>query len=84
MAGSECPYCSKKTYYDRGSVSQCTKCGTTGWGWNRAVNPGSGKGFKCPNCEHFTLHQVMDIGKLHAVRRCSTCDYSIVVPAASS
>lgn len=80
MAGSQCPHCEQKTFYNEGAVSQCTKCGTTGWGWNRAVNPGSGKGFKCPNCEWNTLHQVVELNKNHAVRRCSTCDYSLVVP----
>lgn len=81
MPGSKCPYCEKSTYYVQGPVSQCSKCGTTGWGWNREVKKGkSGKGFTCPNCDKQTLHQVANVGNSHAVRRCATCDYSLVVP----
>jgi Zn ribbon nucleic-acid-binding protein len=80
MAGSQCPHCKQMTFFNEGPVSQCSKCGATGWGWNRAVNPGSGKGFECPNCERYTLHQVSNIGDKHALRRCSTCDYSLAVP----
>lgn len=82
MAGSECPNCKQRTFFNEGPVSQCSKCGTTGWGWNRSVKPGSGKGYICPHCDKQTLHQVIDIGDKHALRRCATCDYSLVVPSA--
>lgn len=77
MPGSVCPSCSQKTYYNNGAVKQCTQCHATGWGWNHVVEPGQGKGQKCPNCTKQTLHSVAEVGAL-TVRRCSTCDYSLV------
>lgn len=77
MAGSTCPSCNQRTFYDNGSVKQCTQCNATGWGWNKGIEPGQGRGQKCTNCAKMTLHAVANLGN-YTIRRCSTCDYSLV------
>ena len=84
--GSECPHCRKLTFHDKGGVSACSSCQAVGWSWQKAVKGvGKGKGNKCPNCGNQTLHRVGEAkspkGKyVHTIRRCGTCDYSLIEP----
>lgn len=85
--GAECPCCGKQSFHDTGSLSVCSFCNAVGWSWRKAVQGvGKGRGSKCPNCEKQTLHHVgaakSPKGKyVHAIRRCGTCDYSLIEPA---
>jgi hypothetical protein len=79
--GSLCPYCNKKTFHDSGSLSTCSVCGAVGWSWRKEVSKvGKGKGNKCPNCANQTLHSVGSLSSGQIVRRCGTCDYSLIEP----
>ena len=83
--GQKCPNpkCEKQTFMDKGGVLECTRCAAIGWGWNKPVKArGKGKGNKCPNCEVQTLHRITDVQGAE-IRRCSTCDYSLIIPAMS-
>ena len=80
--GNKCPHCGKLTFHDNGSVHECNKCGAVGWSWRHGVSEvGKGKGKKCPNCWDQTLHHVADL-EGRPIRRCGTCDYSLIEPAA--
>lgn len=84
--GAECPHCGKQTFHDNGSLSTCSYCNTVGWSWQKAVmEVGKGKGNKCPNCKNQTLHRVGEATSpkrkyVHPIRRCKTCDYSLIEP----
>ncbi len=84
--GSECPHCGKQTFHDKGSLNECSSCHAVGWSWQKAVKGvGKGKGNKCPNCENQTLHKVGEARSpkgmfVHTIRRCGTCDYSLIEP----
>ena len=82
--GAWCPHCGGYTFHDTGSLSKCSECGAVGWSWRKGVSEvGRGKGNKCPNCANQTLHSVGDLPSGQAIRRCGTCDYSLIEPAAS-
>lgn len=82
MAGAYCPYCGERTFHDQGSLSACSSCGAVGWSWRKEIaNVGKGKGNKCPNCANQTLHNVGSLDAGNTIRRCGTCDYSLIEPA---
>ncbi len=82
--GSKCPYCGKFTFHDKGSVNECSSCHAVGWSWQKAVSlVGKGSGNACPNCARQTLHGVLTLETGQRIRRCGTCDYSLIEPAAS-
>jgi len=79
--GAECPHCGEQAFHDAGSYRQCSKCGAIGWSWKQGVeNVGSGKGNRCPNCNNQTLHQIVSLAGGQTIRRCGTCDYSLIEP----
>lgn len=79
--GASCPHCGSKTFHDNGSVSVCKTCSAVGWSWRKEVShTGKGRGNKCPNCEKQTLHKVGVLGAGQVIRRCGTCDYSLIAP----
>lgn len=84
MKGAKCPHCGGLTFHDNGSLSECSVCKAVGWSWRKEVTGvGKGKGNKCPNCGNQTLHQAgsLSTGKVKInIRRCATCDYSLVEP----
>jgi ribosomal protein L37AE/L43A len=80
--GAACPNCGKQTFHDNGSVSECSSCGAVGWSWRKGVSRvGKGRGNRCPNCDNLTLHRVIALTTGQGIRRCGTCDYSLVEPA---
>ena len=79
--GEECPHCSVQTFHKEGSFRRCSSCGAIGWSWQHGVTEtGKGKGNKCPNCDNQTLHEIVKLSGGEAVRRCGTCDYSLIEP----
>jgi len=80
--GSTCPNCGRLTFHHNGSVSRCSKCGAVGWSWRAGVSKtGKGRGNRCPNSENLTLHHVDTLETGQPIRRCGTCDYSLIEPA---
>ncbi len=76
--GHKCPNCDKLTHHDKGSYRECSRCGCVGWGWHQQVaGVGKGRGNQCPNCEKLTLHKIL-VKQGISIRRCGTCDYSLV------
>jgi DNA-directed RNA polymerase subunit RPC12/RpoP len=79
--GKECPHCGKKTFHNTGSLHECSRCGVMGWTWQHGIDRmGQGVGMKCPNCEWKTLHSAGEIAKGRLVRRCGTCNYTLIAP----
>lgn len=79
--GHKCPHCGKLTFHDNGSVRVCGRCGSVGWSWKQGVNEvGKGRGKECPNCSKQTLHHVTELESGQKVRRCGTCDFSLIEP----
>ncbi len=80
--GATCPNCGEMTFHDNGSISECSQCHAVGWSWRKGISEtGRGPGNTCPNCDKLTLH---DVGKLkggQTIRRCGTCDYSLIAPS---
>lgn len=79
--GSCCPCCQENTFHDSGGLNTCSSCNAVGWSWRKAVEKvGKGKGNECPNCSKQTLHKVGSLSTGQVVRRCGTCDYSLIEP----
>ena len=79
--GAKCPHCGKQTFHDNGSVSECSTCHAVGWSWREGVSHvGKGRGNCCPNCNNLTLHSVAALESGQSIRRCGTCDYSLIEP----
>lgn len=71
----------KLTFHGDGSVYQCNRCGAVGWSWKQGVSEvGKGRGKRCPNCEKLTMHQVAELQTKQKIRRCGTCDFSLIEP----
>jgi len=80
--GAKCPHCGRLTFHDNGSISACSSCNAVGWSWRKGVSQvGSGRGNTCPNCANMTLHKVAILESGQPIRRCGTCDYSLIEPA---
>lgn len=80
--GAWCPHCGKHTFHDKGSLNECSSCQAVGWSWQKGVSKvGKGRGNKCPNCESLTLHVAGNLNSGQEIRRCGTCDYSLIGPS---
>ena len=82
--GQECPHCGKLTFHNDRGIHQCSRCGAVGWSWqHQPADVGKGSGKRCPNCKNHTLHWVAELESHNNVRRCRTCNYTLIEPPPS-
>ena len=82
-SGKICPCCDEQTLHDSGSYRECSGCGFIRWDWSNPVDDvGSGKGYKCSNCDNQTLHTIHEspLGADLLVQRCAICDQTALRP----
>lgn len=79
MATGLCPSCRRVSFRDSGGVSRCWQCNAVGWNWPK-MKKGSGRGKCCIYCGKMTLHIAGELESGQTIRRCGTCNYSLIEP----